>query len=155
MKKLTTFLLSIIILLSCNKGVRDRNKFIGKWEMTEYNSDGIVIDEKEAFTSVTMEIKHQGYLTSTSSEVYRSENPCDHSYPIGVSFNETSINFGEFSVCDTLNKIDPYFYETTDTSNNGLSGRWNIEYHNKRILILNNNGKAGKASVRILFEKSI
>jgi hypothetical protein len=122
--------------------------------MTEYNMGGTVIDEEEAFTNISIQIEKFGTFTDKVI-AKRNKNPCNESFPrVGLSISENGMSFSEGTRCDTLNKIDPYFYKTTGTTNNGNSGRWEFEYKNKRMFILTNKNQPKKSTIRIIFEKS-
>lgn len=128
-------------------------QLIGNWEMIEFELDEIVVDDENVFTNTTFAINRNTSQTSFSTLGSR-KSPCNHPFPLFFSHNEDFISFNTKSSCDTLNKIDPFFYKTQDTSYNGISGDWNFEYFNKRMFILNNENHSRKHNIRIIFEKT-
>ena len=149
--KYYSILLILIIAISCNKEFNDRERLLGDWEMTEYKKDGVVIEDEESFTSTSINI-FKGY---SQLFAWRNTNPCNESTPMGIDYSENELSFSKGVSCDTLNKIDPYFYQTPDTNYNGhyYSGTWNFEYRDIRMFILTNENQTREATIRIIFER--
>lgn len=149
--KYYSILLILIIAISCNKEVNEYYRLVGDWEMTEYKKNGVIIEGVDSFTNTSFDI-FTGY---SQMFAWRNKNPCNKISPINISASEDEISFSEEDFCDTLNKIDPYFYETPDSTRNGnyYSGAWNFEYRGKRMFVLTNENQTREATIRIVFEK--
>jgi len=146
-----SILLILIIAISCNKEFNDRERLLGNWEMTEYKKDGVVIEGENSFTNTSINI-WKGYSQLFAT---RNTHPCNETAPMGISYSENEISFSKAVSCDTINIIDPYFYETLDTNYNGFyySGTWNFEYRDIRMFVLTNENQTREATIRIVFER--
>ncbi len=149
--KYYSILLILIIAISCNKEFNDRERLLGNWEMTEYKKDGVVIEGEDSFINTSINI-FKGYSQLFAT---RNTHPCNETIPMGISYSEDEISFSKAVSCDTLNKIDPYFYQTQDSTRNGnyYSGTWNFEYRDKRMFVITNENQTRESTIRIVFEK--
>lgn len=152
--KYFSILLLLLIATACNKEVNEHKRMVGNWEMTEYKKNGVVIEGANTFINTSIDI-WKPYAYTFQLYAWRNKNPCNKISPIKISASEDEISFSEGDFCDTLNKIDPYFYETPDStlSGNYYSGTWDLEYRGKRMFIITNENQTKEATIRIVFEK--
>ncbi|MEN8927616.1 MAG: hypothetical protein ABF242_03445 [Flavobacteriales bacterium] len=120
--------------------------------MTDYQKNGDLLGGEEQFISTAINIKEPLYNVSDMLG-YRNTDPCRASAPVFIDYVGTSLYFKESGTCDTLNRIDPFYYKSPGSPYSGISGRWDFEYKNKRMFILSNKNQTKEAEIRITFEK--
>lgn len=147
----------LLFLVSCvgESPLSTKKKLEGNWDMVEYQVDGAIINEGEKFTNTAISFWYDGVSQSYGPWGSRNQNPCNQPFPVMASLSDNGIYFNVFTLCDTLNLIDPYYYETPDTANNGISGSWDFESFTNRRFIMHNTNYSRKKDIRVTFEKKL